>query len=106
MGRPRRLQTDHMNRRVGHPSIACRWICSVLIASPLLYRASVTDGDVYHFFVLVVLAPVAGVVLFANSLFCLLRHPNWRSAAINFFFIVLSAIGILTARYYLPQFRM
>ena len=95
-----------MNQRVGHPSIACRWICSVLVASPLLYRVSVTDGDVYHFFILVVLAPVAGVVLFANSLFCLLRYRNWKSASISLLFIMVSAIGLLTARYYLPQFRM
>jgi len=95
-----------MNQGPGHPSIACRWICSALVVGPLIYRFSVTDGDVYHFFILVVLAPVAGLVLFANSLFCLLRHRNWKSASFSLVFILVSAIGFLVARYYLPQFRM
>jgi hypothetical protein len=95
-----------MSQRVGHPSLACRWICSVLIAGPLLYRVSVTEGDVYHFFILVVLAPVAGLVLFANSLFCLIRYRNWKSASFSLVFILVSAVGVLTAWYYLPQFRM
>lgn len=94
-----------MNEQVGHPTIACRWICS-LIAGPLLYRISATNGDVYHFFIPVVLAAIAGLVLFANSVFCLLCDRNWRSAAINLFLILVSTIGLFTARYYLPQFRM
>lgn len=95
-----------MNQRPGHPSIACRWICSVLVAGPLLYRVSAAEGDVYQFFILVVLAPVAGIVLFANSRFCLLRYRNWKSASLSFVFILVSAIGFLVARYCLPQFRM
>jgi hypothetical protein len=95
-----------MNQQVGHPSIACRWICTILVTSPLLYRVSVTNGDVYHFFILVVLAPVAGFVLFANSLFCLFRYRNWKSASLSLGFILVSAIGVLTAAYFLPQFRM
>jgi hypothetical protein len=94
------------NQRVGHASIACRWTCTVLVASPLLYRISVADGDVYHFFILVVLAPVAGFVLFANSLFCLFRYRNWKSASLSLAFILVSSIGVITAAYYLPQFRM
>jgi len=78
----------------------------MLVAAPVLYRFSVTEGDAYHFLILVLLAPVAGVVLFANSLFCLFRYPNWRSVALSIVFILVGAGGVLTAVHYLPQFRM
>jgi hypothetical protein len=95
-----------MSLRVGGFTLACRYICSALIAGPLLYWSSATDGDAYHFLALVVLAPIAGLVLFANSLFCLFRYRNWKSASFSLIFIFVSVIGVLTARYFLPQFRM
>ncbi|MEE8551109.1 MAG: hypothetical protein V3T08_07645 [Gemmatimonadota bacterium] len=95
-----------MSQRLGGFTLTCRFICSALVAGPLLYFGFVADGDAYHFLALVVLAPVAGLVLFANSLFCLFRYRNWKSAWVSLIFICVSVIGVLTARYFLPQFRM
>ena len=91
---------------VGVATLWCRTICTILVASPVLYRISVTDGDAYHFLILVVLAPVAGTVLFVNSVFCLFRYRNSKSAAFSLAFILISAAGFLSAAHYLPQFRM
>ena len=95
-----------MSLRVGSFTLACRFICSALVVGPLLYWSSVTDGDAYHFLALVLLAPIAGLVLFANSLFCLFRYRNWKSASFSLIFIFVSVIGVLTAQYFLPQFKM
>ncbi len=95
-----------MSLRIGGRTFACRIICSVLVAGPLLYRGSVADGDAYHFLALVLLAPIASLVLFANSIFCFVRYRNWKSASFSLIFILVSVIGVLTARYFLPQFRM
>jgi len=72
----------------------------------LLYWGSVTDGDAYHFLALVLLAPVAGLVLLANSLFCLVRHRTWKSTAFSLVFVVISVVGFLSTWHFLPQFRM
>lgn len=92
--------------RVGKPTIACRYVCSALVVAPWLYWGTVTDGDAYHFLGLVLLAPLAGLVLFANSVFCLLRYRTWRSAFFSLGFVLVSGIGALAAVYFLPQFRM
>jgi len=97
---------ERMNLTIGNLTLWCRLICSALVAGPLLYRISAIDGDAYHFLVLVLLAPIAGLVLFANSIFCLFRYRNWKSASFSLIFILVSVIGALTAWYYLPQFRM
>jgi hypothetical protein len=55
---------------------------------------------------MVVLAPSAGSILFANSLYCSFRYRTWESAVSCLFFVGLSGIGIATAAYFLPQFRM
>jgi len=91
---------------IGNLTLVCRYICSGLVAAPLLYWSSVTDGDAYLFLILVLLAPVAGLVLFVNSLICLFRQRSWKAASFSLIFIVVSVIGVLTARYFLPQFRM
>ena len=95
-----------MNWRIGIYTTCCRFICSILVAGPLLYRATADDGSAAQFLVLVLAAPTAGLVLIANSLFCLVRHRNWRSAGISLLFILVGVIGILVAWRYLPQFRM
>lgn len=84
----------------------CRIICSVLVAAPLFYVNFVADGDAYHFLALVLLAPVAGLVLVANSLFCFFRDRNLQSFWVGLLFIGVAVIGALEAWYFLPQFRM
>jgi FtsH-binding integral membrane protein len=87
-------------------TLTCRSVCSALIAAPLLYVTLVVDGDAYHFLALVLLAPVAGFVLAANSLFCIFRYRNLKSLWIGLLFILIGAIGVLEALHFLPQFRM
>ena len=65
--------------RIGAYTLMCRLICSLLVAGPVVYFSFVTDGDAYHFLALVLLAPVAGLVLIANSLFCLFRYRKFES---------------------------
>jgi hypothetical protein len=59
---------------------------------------------VYHS--LVLLAPVAGFVLVANSLFCLLRYRNLESSWTGLVFVIVGVIGVLEAWHFFPQFRM
>ena len=92
--------------RIGGFTLMCRLICSLLVAGPVLYFSFVTDGDAYHFLVLVLLAPVAGLVLVANSLYCLFRYRKVESFWIGLAFILVGVTGILEAWYFLPQFRM
>jgi len=66
----------------------------------------VAEGDVYHFLILVLLAPLAGIVLAANSLFCLYRYRKLESPWIGLAFVLVGVTGILEAWYFLPQFRM
>ena len=54
-------------------TLTCRFICSALVAAPLLYVCFVADGDAYHFLLLVLLAPVAALVLVAHSAYGLLH---------------------------------
>ncbi len=91
---------------VGGFTIACRYICSFLVAAPLIYVNIVANGDAYHFLALVLLGPVAGVVLVGNSLFGLIRYRNFESYWIGLVFVLVGVVGVLEAWYYLPQFRM
>ncbi len=95
-----------MSRRLGGFTLTCRFICSALVAGPLFYVNFVADGDAYHFLALVLLAPVAGIVLVANSLFCLFRYRNVESFWIGLVFLLVGAIGVLEAWHFLPQFKM
>jgi hypothetical protein len=72
----------------------------------VLYVSFVAEGDAYHFLALVLLAPVAGIVLVANSLFCLFRYRNLESPWIGLAFVLVGVTGILEAWHFLPQFRM
>ena len=92
--------------RIGGFTHACRLICTVMVAGPVLYVSLVTKGDAYHFLALVLIAPVAGLVLAANSLFCLFRYRNVESSWIGLAFVVVGVTGILETWYFLPQFRM
>ena len=95
-----------MSRRLRGFTFKCRFICSALIAAPLLYVNLVTEGDAYHFLAMVLLAPAAGLVLVANSLFCLFRYRNVESSWISIGFVLVGVIGGLVAWYFLPKFRM
>ena len=99
-------QVERVSRRLGGFTLTCRLICSLLVAGPVLYVSFVADGDAYHFLALVLLAPVAGLVLVANSLFCLFRYRNVESFWIGLAFVLVGVTGILEAWYFLPQFRM
>ena len=99
-------QAERMSRRLGGFTLTCRFICSALVAAPLFYRNFVTDGDAYHFLALVLLAPIAGLVLVANSMFCLFRYRNIESSWIGIVFILVGVIGVLVTWHFLPQFRM
>ena len=92
--------------RIGGFTLACRIICTFLVACPLLYVHFVTEGDVYHFLILVLLAPVAGLVLMANSLFCVFRYRNVESSWVGVVYVLIGVIGVLAAWYFLPKFRM
>ncbi len=95
-----------MSRRVGGFTLMCRLICSLLVAGPVVYFSFVTDGDAYHFLALVLLAPVAGLALVANSLYCLFRYRKVESFWVGLAFILVGVTGILEVWYFLPQFRM
>jgi hypothetical protein len=92
--------------RIGAYTLICRLICSLLVAGPLLYFNFVAEGDAYHFLALVLLAPVAGIVLVANSLFCLFRYRKIESPWIGLAFVLVGVTGVLEAWHFLPQFRM
>jgi len=99
-------QVEHISRRVGAYTLICRLICSLLVAGPVVYFSFVAEGDVYHFLILVLLAPLAGLVLVANSLFCLYRYRKVESFWIGLAFILVGVTGVIEAWYFLPQFRM
>ncbi len=99
-------QVERNSRRLGCFTLMCRLICSLLVAGPVLYVSFVAEGDAYHFLALVLLAPVAGIVLVANSLFCLFRYRNLESPWIGLAFVLVGVTGILEAWHFLPQFRM
>ena len=92
--------------RLGGFTLACRIICSFLVACPLFYVHFVTEGDAYHFLALVLLAPVAGLVLMANSLFCVFRYRKVESFWIGVVYVLIGVIGFLEAYHFLPKFRM
>ncbi len=95
-----------MNRRLRGFTVSCRFLCSALVAGPLLYVRFLACGDAYHFLALVLLAPVAGLVLVANSLWCLFRDRQIESFWIGLVFVLVGVIGVLEAWHFLPQFRM
>ena len=99
-------QVERTSRRVGAYTLICRIICSLLVAGPLFYFNFVAEGDAYHFLALVLLAPVAGLVLVANSLFCLFRYRKVESPWIGLAFVLVGVTGVIEAWYFLPQFRM
>ena len=99
-------QVERNSRRLGGFTLACRFICSFLVACPLLYVNFVVEGDAYHFLAMVLLAPVAGLVLVANSVFCLYRYRKIESSWVGVVYVLVGVIGLLEAYHFLPKFRM
>ena len=95
-----------MSRRLCGFTFMCRLICSALVAAPLCYVSFVVEGDAYHFLALVLLAPTAGLVLVANSLFRLFRYRNLKSLWTGLVFVIVGLFGFLELWHFLPQFRM
>jgi hypothetical protein len=89
-----------------HFTVFCRVICIALIAATLAYFGFVVDGDAYHFLALVVLAPIAGLILMANSLSCMFRERNLQSFGTAIVFMLVGFMGFFVAWYFLSQFRM
>ena len=107
---PPEPHADPTPRRPGTRTLVLRLVCTVLVASPLINYVSTVisggGGNAYLFFLLLVLAPVAGLVLIANSVWCLVRYPNRTSFKANLLFILVGSIGFLEAWIFLPKFRM
>ena len=84
----------------------CRYVCGALVVGPLLYVSFVVEGNAYLFLAMVLLAPLAGLVLVANTLFCLVRYRETESIWIGLAFLLVGGIGVLEVWYFLPQFGM
>ena len=100
------MQRNDSAARIGGFTIAIRLICTALVAAPLLYFNFVAKGSAYFFLALVLLAPVAGLVLVANSLFSLYRYRMAESFWIGLAFFLVGVTAFLEAWYFLPQFKM
>ena len=97
-------QTNQSARRLTY---LCRWICSGALAAPLLYWWSLAyKGDAVVLLVLALLSLVAGLVLFANSIFCLFRYRKQGQLTTNAIFAFVSVIGVLAMPYVLPGWKM
>ncbi len=95
------------HRKVGALTFACRLICGALLAVPSLYWAlSAGKADAYLLLLLTLLAPVAGLVLFANSIFCLARYRSCGQISVSLVFILVSVIGVFATFYFSPGFKM
>ncbi len=64
------------------------------------------EGNAYLFLILVLLAPIAGLILVANSLFCLFRNRHLEPSWVALVFLLIGLSGLVEAWYFLPQFKM
>ena len=94
-----------IRQRPRRVTLACRVVCSALVAAPLYY-VNFVGGSAAQFLILLLLAPPAGLVLIANSLYCLVGDRKFESWWIGLVFILIGSIGFVEAWHYLPQFRM
>ncbi len=99
-----------MDTKPGSFSIACRLLCTGLVAFPLINYASTMlaggGGSAVKFLILLALALIAGLTLIANSLFCLFRYHKVEPFWIGFIFILVGATGVIEALYFMTKFRM
>lgn len=107
---PPESYVDPMRRGPGTRTFVLRLVCTILVASPLINYLSTGisggGGSAYLFFLLLVLAPIAGLVLIANSVYCLFRYPGHTSLKVNLILILVGLAGFLEAWIFLPKFRM
>ena len=102
---------ERIDRKIGSFTLTLRLICSALIVFTLFdYIKTVFisggNGNAYLFLILLVLGFFAGIILIANSLFCLSRYRKIESPCFSIIFILVGLIGIFMAWHFLPQFRM
>jgi hypothetical protein len=97
------MAVQHMNQNVGRLTFLCRWGCCAMLAAPLLYWWSFAyKGDALILLVLALLSLVAGLVLFVNSIFCLVRYRDRGQFMTSTFFILVSVIGVLYNAFVCP----
>jgi hypothetical protein len=95
-----------ITRMPGRATEWCRLVSTVVLLGPVLYWTIPVGGDAYVFLALVLAAPLAGAVLFANSLYCLIRYRSAPAFRASLAFMLLSTAGIFEAWYFLPRFGM
>ena len=99
-----------MVQKIGSLTLVCRLICSALVGFTIFdYTKTVLsggNGNAYVFFILLVLAFFAGIILIINSFFCLYRYRNIESYWVSVLFMLVGGVGIFMAWHFLPQFRM
>ena len=99
-----------MAKNIGSLTLVTRLICSALVGFTIFdYTKTVLsggNGNAYVFFILLMLAFFAGIILIANSFFCLYRYRSIESYWVSIAFILVGGVGILMAWHFLPQFRM
>lgn len=96
-----------MNQGVGRPTAICRLICCGALAAPLLYWLGFAyKGDAFVLLILAFLSLVAGLVLFVNSMFCLVRYRKQGQFWPGMLFAFVSVIGVVAMPYVLPGWKM
>jgi uncharacterized membrane protein len=101
------VSIEETHQDVGRFTHRCRWICSGVLAAPLLYWWSLAyEGDAAILLVLALLSLVAGLVLLGISMFCVFRYRNRKQLTMSFFFLFLSVFGVLAMPHVLPGWKM
>lgn len=101
------MDIEQKNQNVGRLTFLCRWTCGGMLAAPLLYWWGLAyKGDALILLVLALLSLIAGLVLFVNSIFCLVRHRKQGQFSTSIFFAFVSVIGVLAMPYVLPGWKM
>lgn len=96
-----------MLQNVGRFTVLCRSIGTAMIAAPLLYWWSFGhQGDALVLLVLALISALAGLVLFANSIYCLRHARNRGQRLTSLLFLLGSVIGVFAMPYVLPGWRM
>jgi hypothetical protein len=101
------VSIEHTHQSFGRFTFLCRWLCSGLLAAPLLYWWSLAyKSNAVTLLALALLSLVAGLVLLGNSIFSLFRYRNPGQRAISSFFVLLSVAGVLAMFFILPGWKM
>lgn len=91
----------------GQFSVLCRWLCSAMLAAPLLYWWSLAyKGDPVILLALYLLSLLAGLALLGNSVYCLYRYRNRDDRAISIVFLLASVGAVVATSWLLPGWKM